>query len=157
MANVEHDNTEINSYDDNQYERMQDIITAYSQLAVKTITAISAGALVAISAAFVNFLSIENSVNTSAIKLMKTVLTSSFSAFSLALLLALSCIASIYFSRLAFLINTDIRYCLKCREFCMKLGYCLEWAAVVILSISFYQIFCGLKALQLGFEQFPLQ
>tara|TARA_R110002126_G_C10490543_1_gene503786 strand:- start:36642 stop:37049 length:408 start_codon:yes stop_codon:yes gene_type:complete len=135
---------------------MQDILVTYSTLTVKSFSIISGGALVAIGAAFMRFLSLDKNQNQDAMLLMKETLSQAFVTYSFALALVLLGLAFIYFSRVSFLVSCDSRYSTERKRWHERYGTGFEMMAVIIFMYVFYLIVNGFYIIATAFNNFPI-
>ena len=141
-----------------QYERMQDILVSYSELTIKTVSLISSGALVAIAAAFMRFLSLDHSQNPDASKFMKDTLSSAFHSFSITLCLILTGLVIVFLSRLSFLISSDIyAYKQKTLNRHDTYGIIFEGLAIGMFLVAIVFLIIGLHDLSDAFFEFPIK
>lgn len=137
-----------------QYERMQDLLTSYAQLLIKSCLIICGGALVSIGAAFVSFLSLENIDSKNAI-LLKQTLAESFESFSTCILLLLSLLVLAYIARDSFLIHSDIygeKESVRKRHF--YYGHITEGIAFFLFIYIFYKIYMAFRLIGDAFYSF---
>jgi len=137
--------------DARDYDRMQDMVRSYTQLAIKTFSVVSGGGLISVSAAYITLLTAAKQSEKKILLATKQTLANSFEDFTFSMVLILTGLVVVYFGRLSFLHAARPDLTLQEARKFEICGWALENIALVIYFSVFILLSKALFTLSYGF------